>query len=126
LNRGAETDEFLQALAEEDPTALEYAEATASAAPEFDPTWHWIWRAWEALSDGRDHLTTGITAPMGGSIITSMPRPITWLALQRWVEARFIGEDDAEMMSNCIRQMDVVFLAWWRKQNQPAAAAPNA
>jgi len=37
-----------------------------------------------------------------------------------------MGEDDAEMISNCIRQMDVVFLAWWRKQNQPAAAAPNA
>jgi hypothetical protein len=55
---------------------------------------------------------------MGATLIRSEPGYIPWTAVQRWVEARGIGEDDAAMLDQCLQAMDAAFRSWWVEKHK--------
>lgn len=116
----------IETLIREEPAAAEiFADEIAELRNEVDDTpdaapWlDWIWEAWWRLSDERPHIVTGMSAPMGGSLIRSVPGKISWSSVARWCDAHGYGDEDRDMMDRCIQSMDAVYLQWWTEKNAP-------
>lgn len=116
----------IEALIQEAPEAAEvFADEIQQLRNEVDdtpdPTPHldWIWEAWWRLGDERPHIVTGMSAPMGGSIIRSIPGKIPWSVIAHWCDAHGHGDEDRDVMDRCIQSMDAVYLNWWTEKNKP-------
>lgn len=79
----------------------------------------WIWDAWWRLSDERPHIVSGMSAPMGATLIKSIPGKIPWSVVDHWCSAHGYDDDDRDMMDACIQSMDAIFLDWWAAKNKP-------
>ena len=80
--------------------------------------YHWIWRAWDRLTDERQWQTRGIGVPMGGTIITPFPCRIPWTSVMAWCEVNDYDESTSRMLDDCLLAMDQVFIAWWIETNK--------
>jgi len=92
-------------------------------APELDPGLRWVWRAWERLSPSRPYSTVGVSAGLGGSVVTPRPLPIPWRFIREWADAYRLDDAAADALDRYIRVLDNVFLAWWRKDHAAAVQA---
>jgi len=79
----------------------------------------WIWDAWWRLGDERPHIVTGMPAPMGATLIKSVPGKIGWSSVVMWCDVNGYGSDDREMLDLCIQAMDRAYLEWWAERNKP-------
>lgn len=79
----------------------------------------WIWDAWWRLGDERPHVVTGMSSPMGATLIKSVPGKIAWSAVVMWCDVHGYGADDREMLDLCIQAMDRAYLEWWSERNKP-------
>ncbi|WP_249212088.1 hypothetical protein [Gluconobacter cerinus] len=81
----------------------------------------WIWRAWHRLSSERSTETTGIMAPMGGSIIQSRPGYIPWTVTRAWAEHHELSVAEMALLDRCLVAMDDVFRAYWTRKQEDLA-----
>lgn len=86
---------------------------------ELEAEHHWIWRAWERLTDERNWQTRGVGMPMGATIITPFPCRIPWTAVALWADAHSYDDDERAMLDECLLAMDAVFIAWWVETQTP-------
>lgn len=78
------------------------------------PDWLlWTWRAWNALHHERPHTTEGMAAPMGGTMIRSVPGRITWSSVIRYAEHHGYGHAQTEFLLRVLEKLDETFLEWW-------------
>lgn len=81
--------------------------------------WECIWEAFWRLDTDRPHRTQGMAAPMGGSLIMSVPGPIPWTVLQDYCDRTGQSPEDRDLMEVCIRKMEDIYLPWWLEKNRP-------
>lgn len=87
-------------------------------APEIDEGHDWIWRCWWRLHQGsRPSEVSGIAAPLGVTMIRSVPGCLPWTAVVAWAERNGLGQSDEEFLDRCIQEMDQEFLKWWWEEN---------
>lgn len=84
------------------------------------------WRAFMALSAGRNFVTVGQMSPMGGGMLLSKPCPITWEALQTWCDqAGCRGLEREEFVEPLVRVLDREFLEHWARNAVKPVAVPD-
>ena len=105
----------MRGLVEDDPQAAAHFGPILDTAPEPDPAYEWVWRAWWTLNAGdRPHQVTGM-ASLGGAMIRSVPTSLPWSVIQRWIEVHDLSAWSAELLQHCLAMMDKVYLEWWRE-----------
>jgi len=110
LSGQAGASEWLEQLAEEDPSAREAVEAMASAAPRIEVPAHlnWVWRAWNRLSLDRPFA--------GGGLGPAVPLRIPWRDVVLWCDTHGYSTEDLWFLEKCFHKLDGIYLEWWKEK----------
>ena len=75
-------------------------------APNVNPRYRWIWRAWHRLSLDRPYYGGGMGPPVPGNI--------PWWQLKLWAQHHGLTRSQFTMLDICVRKMDEVYRTWIR------------
>jgi hypothetical protein len=75
-------------------------------APNVQPRFRWIWRAWHRLSLDRPYYGGGMGPPVPGNI--------PWWMIRLWAQDHHMTRGQMLMLDVCIRKMDETYRMWMR------------
>jgi len=73
-------------------------------APNVDPRWRWVWRAWHRLSPDRPFH--------GGGMGPSVPGNIPWWQIRLWARDHDMTAGQRHVLDICIQRMDETYRTW--------------